>query len=193
MRIRAWGTGCSESNRVIELRDRFSFSFLFFFLFWRRKSGSGKTGLAVGHFLKQGVFSSRVVTPANLLGKARPGQTTPLGCDVVRTLVRGGFACVPCQLRRPLPFPMRALARKGSNAPCPLAKRRGRQARNFCVLCSDVRLQLHRPEARGLGGEASHHFTLNPSRRPPQTPRQSTFRLSHDARARARQGLGEGG
>lgn len=64
----------------------------------------------------------------------------------------------------------------------------GGQARNLWVLRSNVRLPLRRPEARGLEGEASHHLPLT---LPP--PRQPTFRLSHDARARAGLELGEGG
>lgn len=79
-----------------------------------------------GYFLKQGVFSSPVMTPANQLGKDR--QAMPLCGNVAGTLVQGGFACVPCQLRRPFPLPVRALAREGSNTPCLLAKRQARQA-----------------------------------------------------------------
>jgi hypothetical protein len=128
-------TECSESYRVTrELRDGF-----FYF-------GEGNQvrerpvwlgPVLVGHFLKLGVFSSRVVPPANLLGNARPGYATQFRCG--RHTSSGRFclrtmSAAPCsgqgEMERALHF---------SQA----TKQAGREAPKLCVLSSDVRLQLH--------------------------------------------------
>lgn len=145
--------------------------------FGKDRSGLGQS--PSGHFLKQGVFSSPVMTPANQLGKARPSYATPWRCG--RHTSPGRLCLRTMSAASPSPTPSACSGQGGLELALPFIQAPSQAGRlgtyAFFAVTSGCNCTGRKPGV----------VSLCP---PPPTPLQPTFRLSHEARARARQGLG---